>query len=64
MSQFVTPIPVDINFIKSILPKGAFFRGDANFDPPPELSDDAAVAAVKGVYRPGLEAIKKLAEAQ
>jgi hypothetical protein len=44
--------------------KGAFFRGDQNFDPPPQLNDDAAVAAVNGVYRPGLENLKKLAEAK
>ena len=44
--------------------KAAFFRGDPNFDPPPQLNDDAAVVAVTGVYRPGLENLKKLAEAQ
>ena len=42
--------------------KGAFYRGYLNNDPPPELSDEAAVTAVTGVYRPGLDNIKKLAE--
>ena len=44
--------------------KGAFYRGFMNNDPPPELTDDAAVAAVTGVYKPGLESIKKIAESK
>jgi hypothetical protein len=43
--------------------KGAFYRGFMNNDPPPELSDEAAVKAVKGVYRAGLDALKKKLEA-
>lgn len=42
--------------------KGAFYRGFQNNDPPPELSDEAAVKAVTGVYVSGLEALKKKAE--
>lgn len=38
--------------------KGAFYRGYVNNDPPPELSDEAAIAAVTGVYKAGLEALK------
>jgi hypothetical protein len=38
--------------------RGAFYRGYPNNDPPPELNDDAAVAAVTGVYRAGLDAVK------
>lgn len=38
--------------------KGAFYRGFMNNDPPPELSDEAAVKAVTGVYKAGLEALK------
>ena len=41
---------------------GAFYRGYMNNDPPPELSDDAAKAAVSGVYEAGLEALKKKIE--
>jgi hypothetical protein len=43
--------------------KGAFYRGFMNNDPPPELNDEAAVTAVKGVYRAGLDALKKKVEA-
>jgi hypothetical protein len=41
---------------------GAFYRGFPNNDPPPELSDEAAVKAVSGLYRAGLEALKKKIE--
>lgn len=43
--------------------KGAFYRGFMNNDPPPELSDEAARTAVTGVYRSGLDALKKKIEA-
>jgi len=39
--------------------RGAFYRGFPNNDPPPELSDEAAKKAVSGVYRGGLDALKK-----
>lgn len=42
--------------------KGAFYRGFMNNDPPPELNDEAAVKAIKGVYRAGLDALKKKLE--
>ena len=42
--------------------KGAFYRGFMNNDPPPELSDEAAINAVKGVYRGGLDALKEKLE--
>ncbi len=42
--------------------KGAFYRGYPNNDPPPELNDEAAIAAVTGVYRTGLDAVKKSIE--
>ena len=35
-----------------------FYRGHPNNDPPPELNDEAAVKAVTGVYKAGLEALK------
>lgn len=41
---------------------GAFYRGFPNNDPPPELSDEAAVKAVKGLYQAGLESLKKKIE--
>jgi len=43
--------------------KGAFYRGYMNNDPPPELNDEAAVKAVSGVYRAGLDALKTKIEA-
>lgn len=43
--------------------RAAFFRGDQNFNPPPALSDDAATKAVDAIYKPGLAALKKKAEA-
>ena len=43
--------------------KGAFYRGFVNNDPPPELNDEAAVAAVTGVYKSGLDALKAKLEA-
>lgn len=41
---------------------GAFYRGYPNNNPPPELNDDAAVAAVTGVYKTGLAHLKEVAE--
>ena len=38
--------------------RGAFYRGYLNNEPPPELNDEAAVKAVSGVYRGGLDALK------
>jgi hypothetical protein len=38
--------------------KGAFYRGYPNNDPPPELSDEAAIKAVTGIYQSGLAALK------
>jgi hypothetical protein len=38
--------------------RGAFYRGYPLNDPPPELSDEAAVNAVTGLYKAGLAALK------
>lgn len=43
--------------------RGAFYRGYPNNNPPPELSDEAALAAVGKIYRAGLESLKKKVEA-
>ncbi len=43
--------------------KGAFYRGYPNNDPPEELNDEAAVAAVTGLYKAGLAHLKKIIEA-
>ena len=37
--------------------RGAFYRGYPNNDPPPEQNDEAAIAAVTGVYQAGLDAL-------
>jgi carbon monoxide dehydrogenase subunit G len=44
--------------------RGAFYRGYPNNDPPPDQNDEAALKAVTGVYKSGLENLKKLAEGQ
>jgi hypothetical protein len=38
--------------------KSAFYRGYVNNDPPPELSDEAAVKAITGVFQSGLAGLK------
>jgi len=42
--------------------KGAFYRGFMNNDPPPELSDEAALKAVTDIYKKGLPALKAKVE--
>lgn len=37
--------------------RGAFYRGFPNNDPPEDLNDAAAIAAVTGVYQAGLDAL-------
>ncbi len=37
--------------------RGAFYRGFPNNDPPEHLNDDAAIAAVTGVYQAGLDSL-------
>ncbi|MFG1297044.1 MULTISPECIES: SRPBCC family protein [Xanthobacter] len=56
-SSTITVEPIDATHTK-VEWKGAFYRGYPNNDPPPELNDDAAVAAVTAVYRGGLDALK------
>lgn len=42
--------------------KGSFYRGYPNNNPPPELSDEAAVKAITDVYRAGLAQLKQTLE--
>ena len=44
--------------------RGAFYRGDPNGNPAPEKNDEAAIAAVTGVYKAGLDRLKALVEAK
>ncbi|EHR72889.1 Polyketide cyclase / dehydrase and lipid transport [Burkholderiales bacterium JOSHI_001] len=42
--------------------RGAFYRGHPNNDPPPDKNDEAAVAAITGIYKAGLGNLKTLLE--
>ncbi len=42
--------------------KGAFYRAFLNNDPPAGQDDAAAVTAITGIYKSGLENLKKVAE--
>ena len=42
--------------------KAGFYRAYTNNNPPPEMNEEAANTAVKGVFKEGLENLKKLAE--
>lgn len=42
--------------------RSAFYRGFVNNDPPPELSDEAAVKAINDIFQTGLVGLKKKME--
>lgn len=42
--------------------KGAFYRAFSGTQPPPDQTDEACIAAVKKLYRAGLEGIRAIAE--
>lgn len=42
--------------------RAAFYRGFLNNDPPPDQNDAAAIRAVTGVFRAGLDNLKTIAE--
>jgi len=42
--------------------RGAFYRGFPNNDPPPDKNDEAAVAAITGIYKTGLGNLKAVVE--
>lgn len=44
--------------------RGAFYRGYMNNDPPPDLNDEASMAAVRKLYKAGLANLKKKVESQ
>ena len=63
VTNYTSTISVSGDGAKSTVEwRGAFYRGFPNNDPPPDQNDEAAVAAVTGVYKSGLENLKKLAE--
>lgn len=61
-SSTITVLPGADGKTSTVEWRGAFYRGYPNNDPPPELNDDAAIAAVTAVYKGGLEALKKKIE--
>lgn len=63
VTNYTSTITVSADGAKSSVEwRGAFYRGFPNNDPPPDQNDEAAVKAVTGVYKAGLENLKKLAE--
>ncbi|AXS39417.1 SRPBCC family protein [Breoghania sp. L-A4] len=61
-SSRLTVKPIDDTHTK-VEWRGAFYRGYPNNDPPENLNDAAAIAAVTAVYRGGLDALKAELEA-
>ena len=57
----VTPGPNNGSIVEW---RGAFYRGNPLGNPEPEMNDEAAMKAVTGVYRGGLDNLKMLAEKQ
>ncbi len=59
-SSFITIKPDGDSAVVSW--NGAFYRGYQRNNPPPELSDEAAIKAVTAFYKEGLENLKKVSE--
>lgn len=63
VTNYTSQMTVSGTAEKSIVEwRSAFYRGFVNNDPPPELSDEAAVKAITGVIEGGLGALKKKLE--
>lgn len=63
VSNYTSTISVSAEGNQSIVEwRGAFYRAYQNNDPPPDQNDDAAVKAITGVYKGGLENLKKFVE--
>lgn len=63
VTNYTSTIAVSGEGGKSVVEwRGAFYRGHPGNEPPPEQNDDAAVAAITGVYQSGLANLKKLVE--
>lgn len=63
VTNYTSTISVKADGNKSIVEwRGAFYRGYPNNDPPPDQNDEAAVAAITGVYQAGLANLKKIVE--
>ena len=65
VTNYTSTIQVTADGNKAVVEwRGAFYRAYPNNDPPPDKNDEAAVAAITGVYQSGLANLKKLAEAK
>jgi hypothetical protein len=62
-SSTIDVTPSDDGKTSTVEWRGAFYRGFPNNDPPPELNEEAAIKAVTGIYKSGLDALKKKIEA-
>ncbi len=63
VNNFSAQISVSANGNGSVVRwRGAFYRAYLNNDPPPEQNDEAAVKAVTGIFKGGLEKLKKVVE--
>lgn len=65
VNNYSSTLSVKADGDKSIVTwKGAFYRGYPNNDPPEDLNDEAAVAAVTAVYQAGLSNLKSMIESK
>lgn len=63
VTNYSAQISVNGTAEKSIVEwRSAFYRGFVNNDPPPELSDEAAVKAINDLFQSGLISLKKKLE--
>ncbi len=63
VTNYTSTIQVTADGNKAVVEwRGAFYRAFPNNNPPPDQNDEAAVAAITGVYQSGLANLKKLAE--
>jgi len=63
VTNYTSTVTVRADGAKAIVEwRGAFYRGYPNNDPPPDQNDEAAVAAITGVYQSGLANLKKIVE--
>jgi Polyketide cyclase / dehydrase and lipid transport len=63
VTNYTSTISVKGDGDKSVVEwRGAFYRAYPNNNPPPDQNDEAAVAAVTGVYKSGLANLKTIAE--
>ena len=63
VTNYTSTLSVKADGAKAIFEwRGAFYRAYPNNDPPPDQNDEAAVAAVSGVYKSGLANLKAFVE--